>query len=104
MHATGSCAPPEATAARSGRAWDDPDRGKRAEVEVKDLVNRFEGSYRECSATIAWSEADPNRVRPVDHDEVGRKGIASAPVEDRRREVIPAPTSDGSWIRLMLAP
>ena len=29
--------------------------GERAETEVKDLVNGFAGSYRECSATIQWS-------------------------------------------------
>jgi hypothetical protein len=29
--------------------------GLRAELEVRDLVNGFAGSYRECSATIQWS-------------------------------------------------
>jgi hypothetical protein len=29
--------------------------GLRAELKVRDLVNGFAGSYRECSATIQWS-------------------------------------------------
>lgn len=29
--------------------------GLRAELDVRDLVNGFAGSYRECSATIQWS-------------------------------------------------
>jgi len=29
--------------------------GERAEIKVRDLVNGFAGSYRECSATIQWS-------------------------------------------------
>ena len=55
--------------------------GKTAEVEVKDLVNRFAGSYRECSATIQWSAqeagfsfvSDPANTSMTRFAEIGRE-------------------------------
>ncbi len=55
--------------------------GKRAEVDVKDLVNGFGGSYQECSATIAWSGeeagfsfvSDPPSTSMTRFAEIGRE-------------------------------
>ena len=56
-------------------------RGERAEIDVKDLVNGFAGSYRECSATIEWSGdeadfsfvSDPARSSVTRFAEIGRE-------------------------------
>ena len=56
-------------------------RGERAEIEVKDLVNGFAGSYRECSATIQWSAeetgfsfvSDPAGTSVTRFAEIGRE-------------------------------
>jgi hypothetical protein len=34
-------------------------QGKTAEVQVRDLVNGFAGSYSECAATVQWSAQEP---------------------------------------------
>ena len=55
--------------------------GERAEVEVKDLVNGFAGSYRECSATIQWAAqeagfsfvSDPASTSSTRFAEIGRE-------------------------------
>ena len=56
-------------------------RAERAEIEVKDLVNGFAGSYRECSATIQWSAeqtgfsfvSDPAGTSVTRFAEIGRE-------------------------------
>jgi len=46
--------------------------GLTAEVKVKDQVNGFAGSYRECHATINWTATEPNFGFTSDGNEVTR--------------------------------
>jgi hypothetical protein len=47
-------------------------RGLTAEVKVKDLVNGFAGSYRECHATVNWTAMESNFGFTSDGNEVTR--------------------------------
>jgi hypothetical protein len=47
-------------------------RGLTAEVKVRDLVNGFAGSYRECHATVNWTAMESNFGFTSDGNEVTR--------------------------------